>query len=69
MPRMSGTELFLRLELKRSDLSVLYTSGYPNVLSGSGELGPSMPFTQKPFSAATLVERAHQILAARPTAV
>jgi hypothetical protein len=28
-----------------------------------------MPFIQKPFSAATLVERAHQILAARPTAV
>jgi signal transduction histidine kinase/CheY-like chemotaxis protein len=69
MPRMSGTELFGRLELERSDVSVLYMSGYPNVSSGSEELDPSMPFIQKPFSAATLVERAHQILAARPTAV
>jgi two-component system, cell cycle sensor histidine kinase and response regulator CckA len=69
MPRMSGTELFGRLELERSDLSVLYMSGYPNASSGSEELDPSMPFIQKPFSAATLVECAHQILAARPTAV
>jgi signal transduction histidine kinase/CheY-like chemotaxis protein len=69
MPRMSGTELFGRLELERSDLSVLYMSGYPGVSSGSEELDPSMPFIQKPFSAATLVERAHQILAARPTGV
>jgi DNA-binding NtrC family response regulator len=65
MPHMSGAELFELLELERSDIAVLYMSGYPSVSLLDDDLDPTIPFIQKPFSAATLVERAHEILAGR----
>jgi signal transduction histidine kinase/CheY-like chemotaxis protein len=69
MPHMSGSELYELLELERRDISVLYMSGYPSGAILDEDLDPTMPFIQKPFSAATLVERAHEILAARATVV
>jgi signal transduction histidine kinase/CheY-like chemotaxis protein len=69
MPHMSGAELVELLELERSDIAVLYMSGYPSVSRLDEDIDPTTPFIQKPFSAATLVERAHEILAGRATVV
>jgi signal transduction histidine kinase len=69
MPRMSGPELFELLELERPDIAVLYMSGFPGASPADDGVDPSAPFIQKPFSAATLVERAHEILSARATIV
>jgi signal transduction histidine kinase/CheY-like chemotaxis protein len=69
MPHMSGAELYELLELDRSDIAVLYMSGYPSVAHLHDDVDPAVPFIQKPFSAATLVERAHEILAGKATVV
>ncbi len=47
MPDARGTELAVRLQARRPDLRVLYTSGYvPN----ASELPPGAAFLAKPFN-------------------
>jgi PAS domain S-box-containing protein len=51
MPEMSGPELVAKLALLRSDLPVLYMSGYTDdALADHGILDPHIHLLQKPFS-------------------
>jgi two-component system cell cycle sensor histidine kinase/response regulator CckA len=65
LPRMRGTDVFARLRARQPTAQVLFVSGYrteeeslPRGLSGRAA------FLQKPFTAALLVERVHQLVAA-----
>ncbi len=63
MPGMSGPELVERLRQQAPKLRVLYTSGYldhPNV--GLGLKGAGDTLLQKPFSAASLLNKVRQII-------
>jgi CheY-like chemotaxis protein len=63
MPGMNGREVFERLSEGRSDLKVLYMSGYTqSAIVHRGVLEPGTPFLQKPFTIPTLLERVREIL-------
>ena len=63
MPQMSGTELIERILNSNPDMKVLYMSGYTDkALVGHGLLEEEKYFIQKPFSAASLVEKVRIIL-------
>ena len=67
MPEMLGTELVERARRLRSDLRVLYMSGYshdvlaPQALTDSGESG----FIEKPFSSTALLGAIGELLGDR----
>jgi PAS domain S-box-containing protein len=64
MPRMSGPELSERLRTRRSNLSVLFMSGYTdNQLDRHGIAQLDTAFIQKPFDADTLAVRVSEVLA------
>lgn len=53
MPGCGGPELMERLRLRTPGLKALYTSGYTdNMAQYQSQMGPGVPFIQKPFTAA-----------------
>jgi PAS domain S-box-containing protein len=63
MPGSSGPKLFQRLVQVRSDLRVLYVSGYTNdEIVHRGQLDPGVAFLQKPFTAADLSRRVREVI-------
>lgn len=63
MPEMNGKDLADTLIGMKPDLKVLFMSGYTNeVLSLRGIENGSLPFIQKPFSPAALIEKAEELL-------
>ncbi|MBL9008530.1 MAG: PAS domain-containing protein [Myxococcales bacterium] len=67
MPGLSGPRLMDRLRLQRSDLRVIYMSGYTDesVLQ-KGLIQPSDAFIQKPFTPQQLVAKVQSVLKAKP---
>jgi two-component system cell cycle sensor histidine kinase/response regulator CckA len=66
MPGMTGRDLVREVHARRPDVPALYMSGYPaDVIARQGLLDPGVEFLQKPFSVATLVGRAAEILRER----
>jgi CheY-like chemotaxis protein len=56
MPAMNGQELADRLLLKKPDLKVLFTSGFPAEIAAEDHLtSPNVGFIQKPWSNQALV--------------
>lgn len=63
MPQMGGKELAEKLKSLRSDIRVLYTSGYTdNTIVYHGTLEPNTHFLQKPFSPKTLSHKVREVL-------
>jgi CheY-like chemotaxis protein len=57
MPNMRGPELAKRLKALRSDIRIVYMSGYLEYKTGSGEFLEDGFFLQKPFTRDTLVSK------------
>jgi PAS domain S-box-containing protein len=63
MPGMNGKDLFAKASEKRSDLKVLYMSGYTeNVIVHRGVLDEGVHFIQKPFTVKSLVAKVREVL-------
>jgi PAS domain S-box-containing protein len=63
MPRMGGRDLAERLAARRSDLKVLFTSGYTeNAVVHNGALGNGAHFIAKPFSMRDLRAKVGEVL-------
>ena len=63
MPNMLGKEVAEQIRQLRSEIEVLYMSGYARpVLASGGRLNPNVSLIEKPFTAAELIDRAGQIL-------
>lgn len=63
MPKMSGPELSTRLLELRSDIKVLYMSGYTgDAIASLGVLDAGCPFIQKPFTAHGLTGKVLEVL-------
>jgi CheY-like chemotaxis protein len=63
MPGPSGVELAEELTRARSDLRVLFMSGYTdNALVRNGLLAEGVSFLQKPFAPADLLRRVRQVI-------
>jgi len=64
MPGTSGRELAALIMKRRTNIRVLYMSGYTeNVVTAGGLLEDGLAFLQKPFSPAVLVQKIHEVLA------
>jgi PAS domain S-box-containing protein len=64
MPRMTGRELFDRLAQSRSQVKVLYVSGYTaNVIAHQEVLDSGAAYLPKPFSPEELARKVRQVLA------
>lgn len=69
MPGLSGKDVLDRIRERRSDLPVLFISGYTdNVIFRHGLLAGELDFLEKPFAAARLTAKVREILD-RPVAV
>ncbi len=67
MPGMHGRELFEAVRQLRTDLKVLFMSGYPNlVVGGKDDLGPGFPFIQKPFARRELAAKVREVIDGSP---
>ena len=67
MPGMNGRELAARLTEARTDLRVLFTSGYgEEVVSRHGVLEPGVLLLQKPYALAKLASLVRDALQAQP---
>ncbi|MHB8614361.1 MAG: response regulator [Candidatus Dormibacteraceae bacterium] len=65
MPLMQGNELAERLVALRSDLRVLFMSGFAQpALAANGILAPEIALLDKPFNEPTLLARVRQVLEA-----
>jgi CheY-like chemotaxis protein len=63
MPGMSGKDLAQRLVQLRSNVKVLYVSGYSRDIVGQSEFASeAFAFLQKPFTAQTLLTKVHEVL-------
>jgi PAS domain S-box-containing protein len=63
MPNMLGKEVAEKMLLIKPDIEVLYMSGYAQpVLASQGRLDQDVNLIEKPFSAATLIAKAGQVL-------
>jgi PAS domain S-box-containing protein len=68
MPRMSGPTLLATLRRHRPALKVLLVSGYTGeALAVRGEVGPELPFLEKPFSVTALLSKVREVLDGVPT--
>ncbi|MEV0562388.1 PAS domain S-box protein [Dactylosporangium sp. NPDC050588] len=68
MPEMVGKELAERVRALRSDVRVLFMSGYAQpVLASQGTLDPSVTLVAKPFTEAELLAEVVAALAVGPT--
>ena len=66
MPGMNGRALAELLVAARSDLGVLYMSGYTDdVLASSGVLAAGTHLLEKPFTALALLDRVRAVIGAR----
>ncbi|MBF8259480.1 MAG: hypothetical protein HW377_1854 [Actinobacteria bacterium] len=64
MPRMGGRELYDRIRQRRSEIKVLYMSGYTDdAIVHQGVLDPGTAFLQKPYSPISLARKVKEILA------
>jgi signal transduction histidine kinase/ActR/RegA family two-component response regulator len=63
MPRMGGAELAEAARTLRSEMRVLYMSGYTDSASVNGGGAEVVPFLQKPFTALELGRRVREALA------
>src|SRR5450759_2562537 len=65
MPLMQGNELAARLVAVRSDLRVLFMSGFAQpALAANGTLSPEIALLDKPFNEPTLLARVRAVLEA-----
>ena len=63
MPDMGGRELVENLEKQKTNLKVLYISGYTdNAIVHHGELDKGVAFLQKPFSPHVLAKKVREVL-------
>jgi PAS domain S-box-containing protein len=63
MPLMNGPELAKRVKSARSEITVLYMSGYTDdTLAFHGLAQPDVNFIQKPFTPGTLAEKLRNVL-------
>ena len=63
MPLMQGNDLAARLVAVRSDLRVLFMSGFAQpALAANGTLAPEIALLDKPFNEPTLLARIRQVL-------
>jgi PAS domain S-box-containing protein len=63
MPRISGKQLAERLRLMRTDLRILYMSGYAEeIIAPHGVLEPGAAFIEKPLTAEGLGRKIREIL-------
>jgi two-component system cell cycle sensor histidine kinase/response regulator CckA len=63
MPGLSGSELARRLTAERTDMKVLFMSGYTDdAVVLRGVLTKEMPFLQKPFTIAQLARTVREVL-------
>jgi len=63
MPRLGGPELVTALRARRSDLPVLFVSGYPESDALDAVLAmPNTGFLEKPFTPSVLVHAVHEQL-------
>ncbi len=70
MPEMSGLDLAEKLQNKWPGLAALYTSGYTDhSLLERNTLRQNMPFLQKPYMPASLLEKVAQVLSKHPSTV
>jgi two-component system cell cycle sensor histidine kinase/response regulator CckA len=66
MPRMSGRELAARLLAKRSDMKVIYMSGYAeDAILEHGVIEDGFAYLQKPFTPSVLLHELRRVLDAR----
>ncbi|MBI5583857.1 MAG: PAS domain S-box protein [Deltaproteobacteria bacterium] len=67
MPGINGRELAEKMRVLRSEIKVLFMSGYTdNAIVQYGILEPGLSFIEKPFSPDLLAGRIHQVLNSRP---
>ena len=63
MPGMDGPALAKQLQQERSDLKILYMSGYAtNFIMHDGVVDPGTKFLEKPFHPSTLVAKVREVL-------
>ena len=62
MPEMNGPALAQRLIGRRSDLRILFMSGYVDTVDQIDRISPNVGFLAKPFQAAVLAERVREML-------
>ncbi len=63
MPQMGGLELSRRLTALRTDLKVLYVSGYSeDDMNEQGVLSPDVEFLEKPFTPQAITKKVREIL-------
>jgi two-component system, cell cycle sensor histidine kinase and response regulator CckA len=62
MPQMGGQQLVEELLATRSDLKVLFITGYSDSSLLPSTFGPSMTLLQKPFTPAQLVQKVRELL-------
>lgn len=63
MPEMNGKELTRKIEKMKSDIRVLYMSGYTgDVIMHQGILEEDVNFLQKPFSVNSLAAKVREVL-------
>ena len=66
LPGLSGPELAREIRRLFPGTPVLFMSGHPANSIDPQDLEDARGFLQKPFSAATLVQRLNELLATRP---
>jgi len=63
MPKINGCDLAARLNKRRSDMKVLYMSGYTDgAVVNNGILQKEVAFLQKPFTPGGLAEKVREVL-------
>jgi CheY-like chemotaxis protein len=70
MPHLSGPQLATKLSAERTDLKVLFISGYTDdTVFRHGVLEGGVAFLQKPFNLKALSQKIREVLSGQPAAV